>query len=171
MRITKSMANSAAMLMACKKYDPVVKQAKDRLNSYVLGVIKTIPQEILSVCQMYPKIFYVSNDVYYRWNGTAYHVALPFNVPSTLRALSNDFYSTAMQMRIQEACQAIFKAEFERRNLEIRIEQILIGLQTKARIESDFPEASEFIEWPEEKQVPAVPVPNEIRKLFQKGKV
>lgn len=165
------MANTAAMLMASKKYDPVVKQAKDRLNSYVLGVVETLPQEILAVCQMYPKVFYVSTDVFYIWNGKGYHVTLPFNIPSTLRSLSGSFYTTAMQMRIQEACQAIFKAECEREQLEERIEQILIGLRTRKKIESDFPEASEFIEWPEEKQVPAVPVPNEIRKFFQKDKV
>ena len=171
MRITKSMANTAAMLMASKKYDPVVKQAKDRLNSIVLGVMEILPQEILTVCPMYPKVFYVTKDVYYRWNGTSYHVTLPFNVPSSIRSLSDGFYSIEMKMHIQkpieEACQAIFKAECERKNLEERIEQILIGLRTRKKIESDFPEASKFIEWPEEKQVPAVPVPNEIRKLFQ----
>lgn len=162
------MANTAATLMASKKYDPVVKQAKDRLNSYVLGAVENLPQEILMVCQMYPKVFYASNDVYCRWNGTNYHVTLPFNVPPSLRALENEIYPTNIQLCIQEACQAVYRAECERRNLEIRIEQILINLRTRKKIESDFPEASEFIEWPEEKQVLAVPVPNEIRKLFQK---
>lgn len=162
------MANTAATLMACKKYDPIVKQAKDRLNSYVLGVVETLPQEILMACQMYPKVFYASNDAYYHWNGKNYHVTLPFTIPPSLRALENEFYSYDMRMRIEEACKAVFRAECERTNLEISIEQILINLRTRKRIESDFPEASEYIEWPEEKQVPAVPVPNEIRKLFQK---
>lgn len=168
MRITKTMASTAALLMAGKTYNPIVKQAQDRLNSYVLGVIETIPQEILIVCQLYPKIMYVTRDVYYRWNGKQYHVTLPFNIPAAIRSLHDDFYTTDMKMRIQEACQAVFKAEYEREQLKERIEQILIGLRTRKRIESDFPEASEFIEWPEDKQVPAVPVPNEIRKLFQK---
>ena len=105
------MAHTAAMLMASKKYDPVVKQAKDRLNSYVLGVMEILPQEILTVCQMYPKVFYVTNDVYYRWNGQNYHVTLPFNVPSSIRSLSDEFYSVHIQKPLEEACQAIFKAE------------------------------------------------------------
>lgn len=161
------MANTAAMQMAHKKYDPVVKQAQDRLNSYVLGVVELLPQEILSVCQMYPKVFYASNDVYYYWNGKNYHVTLPFAIPHSLRRLSDEFYSYDMRVRIAEACKAVYRAECERENLEERIEQILINLRTRKRIESDFPEASEYIEWPEEKQVPAVPVPNEIRKLFK----
>lgn len=162
------MANTAAMLMASKKYDPIVKQAKDRLNSYVLGVVETLPQEILMACQMYPKVFYASNDAYYRWNGKNYHVTLPFTIPPSLRALENEFYSYDMRMRIEEACKVVYRAECERTNLEKRVELILINLRTRKNIERDFPEASEFIEWPEEKQVPAVPVPNEIRKLFQK---
>ena len=162
------MATTAAKLMACEKYNPIIRQAEERLNDLTISIMETLPEDILLICQKYPRIFYASNDVHYYWNGKYYHVTLPFKIPSSIKSLDSDYYTADMKMCVKEACKAIFKAECERGSLEASLTEILIGLRTRARIEADFPEASRFIEWPENKQVPAVPVPNEIRKLFQK---
>lgn len=168
MRITKTMAANAATLMASEKYDPVVKRAKDNLKNCVLDAIKIIPDDIIEVCNKYPDLFYCSNDVFMRWNGHDYHVALTFNIPTRLRFLSHGAYSVECRDKIVNACKAVFMAENKREELKNTLESAIYNLRTRARLEADFPEACKFIEWPTEKHVPAVPVPNELRKLFQK---
>ena len=162
------MAANAATLMASEKYDSVVKRAKDKLNNCVLDAMKVIPDEIIEVCNKYPDLFYCSKDVFMHWNGHDYHVALAFNIPSRLRSLSHGAYPVECREKIVNACKEVLMAENKREGLEITLESTIYNLRTKAKLEEDFPEASKFIEWPMEKQVPAVPVPNELRKLFQK---
>lgn len=168
MRITRTMAANAATLMASKKYDPVVKRAKDKLKDCVLDAMKAIPNEIIEVCSKYTDMFYCSQSVYMYWNGKEYHVNIPFNVPSRLRSLRGNIYSKECQQKIENACREVFTAENKREELKDTLESAIYNLRTKAKLEEDFPEASKFIEWPTEKHVPAVPVPNELRKLFQK---
>lgn len=168
MRITRTMAANAATLMAGEKYDPIVKRAKDKLYSCVLDALKIIPNDILEVCKKYPDVFYCSNDVYMYWNGRDYRVTLPFPVPSQIRSLKNIHYPAAYQEKIVNACKEVFMAENKREDLQYKLESAIYNLRTKARLEADFPEACKFIELPMEKQVPVVPVPNELRKLFQK---
>ena len=162
------MAANAATLMAGEKYDPVVKRAKDKLKSCVLEALKIIPNDILEVCKKYPDVFYGSNDVYMYWNGRDYHVTLPFSIPARIRSLKNPHYPVAYQEKIVNACREVFMAENKREDLKNKLESTIYNLRTRARLEDDFPEACKFIELPMEKQVPAVPVPNELRKLFQK---
>lgn len=168
MRITKTMAANAATLMAGEKYDPIVKRAKDNLNSCVLDAIKVIPNDILEVCKKHPDVLYCSNDVYMYWNGRDYRVTLPFPIPSRLRSLSHGAYPVECRDKIINACKGVFMAENKREELQYKLESAIYNLRTKAKLEADFPEACKFIEFPMEKHVPAVPVPNELRKLFQK---
>lgn len=168
MRITRTMAANAATLMASKKYDPVVKRANDELKSCVLDAVKIIPDDILEVCKKYSDIFYISTDVYMYWNGRDYRVTLPFCIPASLRSLRNGYYPMECQEKIVNACKGVLAAESKRKELKDTIESIIFNLRTRARLEEDFPEACEFIEWPTEKKVPAVPVPNELRNLFKK---
>lgn len=162
------MAANAARLMASKAYDPVVKKANEDLKYCVLEVMNVIPREVIEVCQKYPNMFYSSNDVYMYWNGRDYHVQLPFCIPSNIRVLQHDIYPKECQELIIRACKKILDAESKRTVLRLSLETTIFNLKTRARLEVDFPEACEFIDWPIRKQVPAVPVPNELRKLFQK---
>lgn len=168
MRITKTMAVNAATMMANEKYDPVVKRAKEKLNSCVLETVKTIPHILIEVCEKYPDYIYCTNNVYMRWNCRNYSTTLPFKIPSYISNLDNEIYAKECKDAICKACQGVLTAILKRDELKKTLETTIFGLRTKARLEADFPEASKYIDWPVKKFVPAVPVPNEIRNLFQK---
>lgn len=162
------MAVTAAMMMASEICDPVVKQATEKLNRCVLKAVNTIPYLLIEVCVKYPDYVYCTNEAYMRWNGRNFYITLPVKIPQAIRNLNHDIYSKEHQDKIYNACRELSMAELKRDELKNTLETTIFNLRTKARLEADFPEASKYIEWPEEKFVPAVPVPNEIRKLFQK---
>lgn len=170
MRITKSMAKTAAQLMACKVYDNQIKSANDALCQHVSCIMANkIPDIVLQVCQQYPEIINATNNVYVYWNGNKYNMTLPYKVPYSQRSVLENLRKEDKD-KIVGLCKTILLRESDRERYEDKVEATLIALRTKKNIEKDFPEACDFIEWPSEKSLPMPVVPFELRALIRKAK-
>lgn len=170
MRITKSMATAAAQLMACKVYDNQIKAANDALSQHVTCIMANkIPDIVLQVCQQYSEMIHATNDVYAYWNGRRYGVVLPYKVPYNERSVLEKLRKEDCD-KIVGLCKNILVRECDKENYRSKVESTLIALRTKQNIEKDFPEASEFIEWPGVKSLPIPVVPFELRALIRNTK-
>ena len=170
MRITKSMASTAAQLMACKVYDNQIKAANDALCQHVSCIMANkIPDVVLQVCQQYSEMINATNYVYAYWNGRRYGVTLPYKVPYNERSVLEKLRKEDCD-KIVGLCKNILIRECDKENYRSKVESTLIALRTKQNIEKDFPEACDFIEWPGEKSLPTPVVLFELRSLIRNAK-
>lgn len=170
MKINKARAQAAAQLMAGKVYDEQIKKAYEALRQHAECIMgEKIPSIVLECCQQYPNMIGATNEVYVYWNGRRYSMTLAFMVPYNSRRV-DDVPDVKLRDNLYGLCKIIQLRENDKDNYFKKVADTLLALGTRAKIEELFPEACDYIEWPDKKSLPMEIVPFELRALISKAK-
>lgn len=170
MKINKTRAQAAAQLMASKVYDRQIEKANDALRQIAECIMaEVIPSIVRECCKQYPRLIYGTNEVYVYWNGRRYYVTLSFKVPSSA-ARVDEHLDKERRDKLYELCKSISQREKDKDNYFEKVTNTLLTLGTRTKIEELFPEACDYIEWPDKKSLPMEIVPFELRALISNAK-
>lgn len=175
-RITKAMAFNAATKIKNKVYGRKIENAIAKVNAAVEElVLKYIPAPVIYCVNEYPDYFntgmhaFITTIIYE--NNTSFTSCsiegkLTFKVPYFGRHIKVD----------RNEYDALLKLDSKRMQLENECDELgdqvneaLIALRTEKAVEKDFPEAIEYLEFPEVKAVP-MPVFTGLREIIQSNK-
>lgn len=176
-RINKTTASNAALKITEEYYGPLIEHAKNQLKEYCNKiVVENIPPSVLAIAKEYPEYFYMCRCVYVTTEKCSEHYvysAVGFSVPTNRTCQAPILEVTASQYnearRLKNAVMELEEAR-NKRGWEIR--DTLISLGTRKKIEEAFPDIVGYIEWGEEKQLPAVQYDgiSQILKSLKHGK-
>lgn len=170
MKINKAKAQAAAQLMADKVFDEKINLAKQSLRQHVECILaQSTPTIVLECCQQYPNLVMATNEVFVYWNARRYYVTISFKVPSTLSRVDSRL-DMELRDKLYGLCKTILLREKDKDSYFEKVANTLLALGTRAKIEELFPEACDYIEWPDKKFLPMAKVPFELRALISKAK-
>ena len=171
-RITKTMAENAADVMAKKAYDYKIKKIEQELTNTASKLAsKYIPAPVLACAKEYGDYMGTSNNVVVRhlvtksdgttttsgWINSNTNIPVPHSC-CYIMADDNDF---SLIDNIEKKRLSTLRDKDEFRN---KVCGALVSLRTVKRVEEDFPEAVKFIDIPVEKSLPS-PVLSDIRSI------
>jgi len=168
MRVTRSMADDAALAMACSKYDQKISDAEKeelKLGDELVGVL--IPKDVMECFEKNRSYFKSSSSisaVYENSEGYNHYT----NIECSIGLPGNLYYD--IDKKICDRAEAIQtkkrKLEKEKEKVRCRISDTLFALRTVARVDKEFHAAIKFLTI-EEKQLPALKI-DDLIKMFGK---
>ena len=176
-RITKTMANEAVGKMKKVVYGAKIEEARAALNKHGEELVKKyIPAPVIACVNEYSDYFgsnhgasistVVTKPSGYTTNKTYIAIKLSFNIPnhSAYINVQLDEYEE-LKVLLDKVDAVVNEANaFERKMFDA-----LIALKTYKRIKEELPEALEYIDFPDDCDLKAVPMPifNDLRNIIK----
>lgn len=157
MRITIAIAEEAVKAMADVIYDVQLKHCHDRLASaYENYIAKVMPKDVLNICKKYPDWVSTTKHVHVYVNGEYYFEDISISIPSGKGNLKDGMSQDDLK-EITKIISYLNEVQRKKREFKEKTMVLLLSLKTRKRIEEIFPEAMEYINWPNEplKNLPA----------------
>ncbi len=170
-RITMSMADDAAEMISQKAFVNKISEAKAKVNAHVeLLVKKYIPAPVLACAQEYSKYLYthkyanvttITDNGRYPSRASFIHGELSFELPNSCDTVDVDLKDYKELSAIEKKLSSV---KAERTDFKEKIYNTLLALRTVNNVKKEFPEAMEYLNIPEEKQLPSVML-GDLRKI------
>lgn len=174
-RITKSMAELAALKMAEKAYNNKIKEAQEDIDSEVEKLVKKyIPAPVIACVNEYDKYFYgythanitTSKENPNGWNcrEDSIYGNLTFKLPASIGMIevSRNEYKDVRKLYDKKSSLVVDKDKFMD-----NIINALLSLKTYNKVKEQLPEAIKYIEVPSGTMLPA-PIYTELNNLIAK---
>ena len=172
-RITKTMAEHAAVIMANKAYDEKIEKIKQDMKEKVTALaVKYIPAPVLACTKEYGDYLGANNNMVVRKkvvgeNGQEYvsgyidsRIDIP--VPHSCSYICVNKEDFSIVESIEKERRQMTK---EKENFYNKVTEILLSLRTLKKVEEELPEAVKYLDIPAEKALPA-PVLSDIRNII-----
>ncbi len=170
-RITMTMANDAAEKISVKAFESKINEAKAKVNAQVeLLVKKYIPAPVIACAKEYSKYLYtykraeittLTDNGSYTSRASYIYGELSFELPNSCSTVDVDIDDYRELSAIEKKLESV---KLERSEFQDKIYNTLLALRTVNNVSKEFPEAMEYLDIPEEKQLPSLML-GDLRKI------
>lgn len=159
------MASDAAERMAQKVYGKKIADAQANLSELLEKLVKEyVPSPVLACVKEYSDYIEGTNSVYINTSNKSGYVQGTISFPIPWRA-RNISVSAQDFGKANDVYEKYLSVKDERGEFRDKVEGTLLSLCTAKRVAESFPEAMDYLDFPQEKQLPS-PALSELRQMI-----